>query len=125
MARVDKLVAKIADQAASALEPGEQVEAAFEGVSRLNTASGFARTITNSGTYRLVVATETRIAVFCTSQFSPERPDELLASVPRPTPIMCIKKSRFGSSWLVEVGGKRVYVKPKWLDQIRRIDPTF
>jgi hypothetical protein len=67
---------KIAANAASYLEPGEQVQGAFAVQKTLANKAG-------NGGYRAVVATDRRIMVFQSGTFSQTKLKKLLASLPR------------------------------------------
>ncbi len=102
---------KIRDQASAHLEPGEQIQAVFAGQTHsqyLLVLGGLLFLLLNS--YRCVVVTDRRVAVFDAGKMGMSKPRQLIASLPRTTDL----GAPSGLWHVVELNGERLRVHKRF-----------
>jgi hypothetical protein len=113
---------KIRDQAAAHLEPGEQIQAVFAGQTHsqyLLMFGGILFLLLNS--YRCVVVTDRRVAVFDAGKLGMSKPRQLIASLPRTTDL----GAPSGIWHVVELNGEAIRVHRRFHKDIVSVQPVL
>lgn len=113
---------KIRDKAVAQLEPGEQIQAVFAGQTHspyLLMFGGILFLLLNS--YRCVVVTDRRVAVFDAGKMGMSKPRQLIASLPRNTPL----GAPSGIWHVVELNGESLRVHKRFHKDIASVQPAL
>ncbi|MFN0025698.1 MAG: hypothetical protein ACKV2O_00740 [Acidimicrobiales bacterium] len=113
---------KIRDKAAAHLEPGEQIEAVFAGQTHSQYLIVFGAIIfLLLNKYRCVVVTDRRVAVFDAGKLGMSNPRQLIASLPRNTPL----GAPSGLWHVVELNGESLRVHKRFHKDITSVQPAL
>ena len=112
---------KMAENAQGLLDPGEQIQA----VIGAQTFSQYWSLLSYwvvifKNSYRMVVITDRRIAVFETGKWSMTKPKQLLRSLPRDTPI----PQPSGMWWKTDAFGERLYIHKRFHKDVKAAVPA-